>query len=379
MRTLKIFFSTLILMFFNMGFAFSDITQSAPTNLISSIASATSFTSLEQISPEATVEIQSATSSIVDSDALQAEVQESAEAFGEMVNQMALEVDVGSKDGKKKFLTIGGEKNEYEDKDNLEPTLGTIAYDTGMVNMSREGGHYDTDNLDPSGNSKTIFDSTTGAQQARVKVYIDFNRQVLFGSIESKITLSDGTVMTNTYNGRSATIDKNTLPVDKRLTFTMSSSTGDPLALNAPGEVGECGDAGITCPDTTNLLQPFVPEKVNDAFRNSLLDENGERQAYLSAGEGGTPELDQTDMQKSISHGTGGDKDVLVLGRFLTAGSDGTPGKSFAAFEAFNGVPCADSDQCTTAEKNAFKDGIERYSTGIITTTATKITEELPQ
>ena len=30
-------------------------------------------------------------------------------------------------------------------------------------------------------------------------------------------------------------------------------------------------------------------------------------------------------------------------------------------------------------EKNAFKDGIERYSTGIITTTATKITEELPQ
>jgi len=371
MRTLKIIFSTLILMFYNMGFAFSDITQSAPTNLISSIASATSFTSLEQISPEATIEIQNTTSSIVDSDVLQAEVQESAEAFGEMVNQMALEVDVGSKDGKKKFLTIGGEKNEYEDEDDLEPTLGTIAYDTGMVNMSREGGNYNT--------QSEIFDPTTGAQQARVKVYIDFNRQVLFGSIESKITLSDGTVMTNTYNGRSATIDKNTLPVDKRLTFTISSSTGDPLALNAPGEDGFCGESGITCPDTTNLLQPFVPEKVNDAFRNSLLDENGERQAYLSAGEGGTPELDQTDMQKSISHGTGGDKDVLVLGRFLTAGSDGTPGKSFAAFEAFNGVPCADSDECTTEEKNAFKAGIERYSTGIVTTTATKITEELPQ
>ena len=368
MRTLKIFFSTLILMFFNMGFAFSDITQSAPTNLISSIASATSFTSLEQISPEATIEIQNTTSSIVDSDALQAEVQENAEVFGEMVNQMALEVDVGSKDGKKKFLTIGGEKNEYEDKDNLEPTLGTIAYDTGMVNMSREGGHYDTDNLDPSGNSKTIFDSTTGAQQARVKVYIDFNRQVLFGSIESKITLSDGTVMTNTYNGRSATIDKNTLPVDKRLTFTMSSSTGNPLNVDDNIE-----------PTTANDEQPYVPEKVDDAFRNSLLAENGERQAYLPAAEGGAPELDQADMQKSISHGTGGDNDVLVLGRFLTAGSDGTPGKSFAAFEAFNGVPCADPDECTAAEKNAFKDGIERYSTGIITTTATKITEELPQ
>ena len=359
MRTLKIFFSTLILIFFNMGFAFSDITQSAPTNLISSIATATSFTSLEQISPEAATEIQNTTSSIVDSDVLQAEVQETAEAFGEMVNQMALEVDVGSKDGKKKFLTIGGEKNEYEDIDDLEPTLGTIAYDTGMVNMSREGGNYNT--------QSEIFDSTTGAQQARVKVYIDFNRQVLFGSIESKITLSDGTVMTNTYNGRSATIDKNTLPVDKRLTFTMSSSTGNPLNVDDNIE-----------PTAANDEQPYVPEKV-DAFRNSLLDENGERQAYLPAAQGGAPELDQADMQKSISHGTGGDKDVLVLGRFLTAGSDGTPGKSFAAFEAFNGVPCADSDECTTAEKNAFKDGIERYSTGIITTTATKITEELPQ
>ena len=366
MRILKIFFSALLLMFFNMGLAFSDITQSAPTNLISSIASATSFTSLEQISPEATIEIQNTTSSIVDSDALQAEVQESAEAFGEMVNQMALEVGADSKDNKKKFLTIGGKKNEYEDKDDLEPTFGTIAYDTGLVNLSREGGVYDTDNLDPSENSKQIFDSTTGAQQARVKIYIDFNRQVLFGSIESKITLSDGTVMTNTYNGRSATIDKNTLPVDKRLSFTISSSTGDPLNID---------DNEI--PSVDNKEQPYVPEKV-DAFRNSLLAENGERQAYLLAAEGGAPEDDQADMQKSISHGTNGDKDVLVLGRFLTAGSDGTPGKSFAAFEAFNGVPCAD-DVCTTLEKKAFKEGIERYSTGIITTTATKITEELPQ
>ena len=376
MRTLKIIFSTLIFMFSNIGFAFSDITQSAPTNLISSIASATSFTSLEQISPEATVEIQNTTSSIVDSDVLQTEVQESAEAFGEMVNQMALEVDVGSKDNKKKFLTIGGKKNEYEDIDDLEPTLGTIAYDTGMVNMSREGGHYDTDNLDPSGNSKTIFDSTTGAQQARVKVYIDFNRQVLFGSIESKITLSDGTVMTNTYNGRSATIDKNTLPVDKRLTFTMSSSTGNPLDLYLPGEgPGDCDDVSITCPSVDNLLQPFEQNKDNVNFRNSLLDINGDAEDFL------VPSFDQQDMVKSVSHGNG-EKDVLVLGRFLTAGSDGTPGKSFAAFEASSMKICTGTGGngvCTASEMETFADSIERYSTGIITTTATKITEELPQ
>ena len=123
---------------------------------------------------------------------------------------------MGSKDNNKKFLTIGGKKNEYDERDDLEPTLGTIAYDTGLVNLSREGGHYDTDNTDQF--SKTIF---AGTQQARVKVYVDFNRQVLFGSVESRISLSDGSQMTNTYNGKSTTISENTLPVDKGLAFIL--------------------------------------------------------------------------------------------------------------------------------------------------------------
>ena len=58
MRTLKIFLSSLIFMFSNIGLAFSDITASVPTNLIQSIATSSSFTSLEQISPEAASEIQ---------------------------------------------------------------------------------------------------------------------------------------------------------------------------------------------------------------------------------------------------------------------------------------------------------------------------------
>ena len=253
-------------MFSNMGFAFSDITQSAPTNLISSIASATSFTSLEQISPEATIEIQNTTGSIVDSDVLQAEVQESAEAFGEMVNQMALEVDVGSKDGKKKFLTIGGKKNEYEDIDDLEPTLGTIIYDTGMVSLDREAGHYDTDNKDKDGTAIEIF---SGTQKARVIVYVDFNRQVLFGSVESRISLSDGSQMTNTYNGKSTTISENTLPVDKELVHTVSSSTGLTLALTDGGP--SCADGG-TCPSVSNDLEPFAYDKnTKNELENSFI------------------------------------------------------------------------------------------------------------
>ena len=124
-----------------------------------------------------------------------------------------------------------------------------------------------------------------------------------------------------------------------------------------------------------NLLQPFEQNKDNANFRNSLLDINGDAEDFLE------PSFDQQDMVKSVSHGNG-EKDVLVLGRFLTEGSDGTPGKSFAAFEASSMNICTGTGGngvCTASEMETFADSIERYSTGITTTTATKITEELPQ
>ena len=343
-------------MFFNIGLVFSDITASAPTNLISSIATATSFTSLEQISPEAASEIQNTTSSIIDGDALQDEVQQGAEEFG---------ANISAANGK--FVTIG-EKNDYDERDDLEPTLGTIVYDTGLITLEREGGHYDTDNLDPSDNSKTIF---AGTQQARIKVYVDFNRQVLFGSVESRISLSDGSKMTNTYNGKSTTISENTLPVDKELVHTVSSSTGLTLALTDGGP--SCADGG-TCPSVSNDLEPFAYDKNTGEFLNSLLTENGEQAPYQL---GGFPDDDLQDMVKSVSHGSGGDKNVIVQARFLTAGPDAATGTSVASFEAYNGVPCA-SNPCSSAEIAAFENGIERYSK-TVTTTATKYTEELPQ
>ena len=360
MKTIKILFSSIIFMFFNIGLVFSDITASAPTNLISSIATATSFTSLEQISPEAASEIQNTTSSIIDGDALQDEVQQGAEEFGANIAATGATNE--------KFVTIGGEKNEYDERDDLEPTLGTIIYDTGLITLDREAGHYDTDNLDPSGNSKTIF---AGTQQARIKVYVDFNRQVLFGSVESRISLSDGSQMTNTYNGKSTTISENTLPVDKELVHTVSSSTGLTLALTDGGP--SCADGG-TCPSVSNDLEPFPYDKNTGEFLNSLLTENGEQAPYEL---GGFPDDDLQDMVKSVSHGSGGDKNVIVQARFLTAGPDAATGTSVASFEAYNGVPCA-SNPCSSAEIAAFENGIERYSK-TVTTTATKYTEELPQ
>jgi hypothetical protein len=246
--------------------------------------------------------------------------------------------------------------------------LGTIVYDTGLITLERVAGHYDTDNLDPSGNSKTIF---AGTQQARIKVYVDFNRQVLFGSVESRISLSDGSQMTNTYDGKSTTISENTLPVDKELVHTVSSSTGLTLALTDGGP--SCADGG-TCPSVSNDLEPFPYDKNTGQFLNSLLTENGEQAPYEL---GGFPDDDLQDMVKSVSHGSGGDKNVIVQARFLTAGPDAATGTSVASFEAYNGVPCA-SNPCSSAEIAAFENGIERYSK-TVTTTATKYTEELPQ
>jgi hypothetical protein len=92
-------------MFSNIGLAFSDVTASVPTNLISSIATSTSFSSTEQISPEAAIEIQETTSSIVDSDVLVQDVQESAEAYGVAINETS------SKDDQtQKFAVLGGKK-----------------------------------------------------------------------------------------------------------------------------------------------------------------------------------------------------------------------------------------------------------------------------
>ena len=354
MKTLKILFSSLIFMFFNIGLVFSDITASAPTNLISSIATATSFTSLEQISPEAASEIQNTTSSIVDSEALQAEVQESAEAFGEMISQATAGV---VEDKNEKFAVLGGNENEYDDKRDLEPTLGTIIYDTGMVSLDREGGHYDTDNKDKNGNSKEIF---AGTQKARVIVYVDFNRKVLFGSVESQIKLTSGKEMNNLYNGSSTTISKDTLPVDKELVHTVSSTTG--LTLDPDGDLGVNGDG-----------EPFPYIKNEGVFLNSLLKENGDMQEYDP---GFFNEDDRQDMVKSVSHGANGDNNVLVQARFKTA-SELTPGTTVVSFEAHNGAACA-TNPCSGQEKNDFANNIERYSK-TVSTTATKFTGDLPQ
>jgi hypothetical protein len=235
--------------------------------------------------------------------------------------------------------------------------LGTIIYDTGMVSLDRDLGHYDFDNKDKDGSAIEIF---SGTQKARVIVYVDFNRKVLFGSVESQIKLTSGKEMNNLYNGSSTTISKDTLPVDSELVNTVSSETG--LALDPDGDLGVDGDG-----------EPMPYIKNEGVFLNSLLTENGDMQEYDP---GDFNEDDRQDMVKSVSHGAGGDNNVLVQARFKTA-SELTPGTTVVSFEAHNGAACA-TNPCSGQEKIDFADNIERYSK-TVSTTATKFTGDLPQ
>jgi len=319
-----------VILFSSVGVSvLAEITASTKTNLIQKIASATSFTSTNQSSAQNANAIQNTTSSAIDGKQLRKTVQQDAKAFGLLVNEAALARVSGEASQNTQLVRIGGAKNLYEGKKDLEPTLDTIVYDTGLVNLTKEGGNYNDDS------SNTIFATTAGAQQGRIKVYVDFKRKVLWGDVESRITLTGESQMTNTYVGASSAITS--LPVDKELIHTIDDGTNQPLALSS---------------------EPYA--WLNKHATTSLIKADGSLAPYYD-------ESERLDMQKNVSHGTGGDNNVLVGARFTTTGS-GTPGQSTVSFEA--------SHAAANASATDFVDDkVVRYSS-TVETTATKFKPE---
>ncbi len=324
MKTLKLFYNSILILSLSSVSVMSEITASTPTNLIQKIASASSFTSTSQSSVQNANVIQNTTSTVINGKELRKTVEQDAKTFGLLVNEAALERESGEASTNKQMVKIGGAKNIYEGRKDLEPTLDTIVYDTGLMTLTKEAGHYNNDN------TNTIFDSSTGAQQARIKVYVDFKRKVLWGDIESKVTLSGGSQMTNTYIGGSSEITS--LPVDKELTHTLDTTTGQPFPIASEVYPWETKHATTSLVRADGSLAPYQ---------------------YTS---------DKTDMLKNVSHGTGGDSNVYVGARFTTTGS-GTPGQSTASFEATHAA--------TGSSDTQFADGVVRYS-ATVTSTAKK-------
>ena len=331
--------------------AYSDITASSPTNIIQSIANASSYTSLDQNNAQAANEIQNVTDTLLDGEQIRETVELEAEVFGSQLNEAE-----GSNVEQLVNLNISKEPElEFP-----EPNLDTIVYDTGLMTLTANtSAQYNGG----AGDDTNIF---SGEQQARVKVYIDFKRQKQWGSIESHITLTNengGETMINVTEGGARTVTE--LPVTSQLSRVISSATTKPLNI----------DNAID-PTFANNEEPYMYDKHSI---NSLLKDNTTPTLGLYLGDDPktTQSADFADLQKSVSHGSGGDKGVLVGAKFST-GAGGTLGTSTASFEVSNVGACASATGCTVSGTNEIATRI----TSIVrleatkTTTATKFIEE---
>ena len=288
MKNIKLFIYLAIVWVFSNSAVLATVTAGSPSNLIKKIATASSFTATNQSSAQNASQIQATTSN--------------------------------------------GEENIFEGSNELKPNIDTIVYDTGLMTLTKEGGHYNDDT------SNTIFSTEAGAQQARIKVYVDFKRKVLFGEIESRITLTGASQMINTKIGGAKAIVS--LPIDGELTHTVISSTGGMLS---------------------NINEPYA--WLEKHTTTSLIRADGSLAPYYDNSE-------RLDMQKNVSHGTGGDGNVYVGARFITEG-EGTLGQSTASFEA--------SHAAANASATDFVDDkVVRYS-ATASPTATSYNGELPK
>ena len=351
MKNLKILILSLVFLISNYFAVYSDITASSPTNIIQRIASTSSYTSLDQNNAQAANEIQNVTDTLLDGEQLRETVELEAEVFG-----LQLKETEGSNE--EQLVTLNSKKEP--ELEFPEPNLDTIVYDTGLMTLTANtSAQYNGG----AGDDTNIF---SGEQQARVRVYIDFKRQKQWGSIESHITLTNengGETMVNVTEGGARTVTE--LPVtNSQLTRVISSATTEPLNI------------GAELPLFGNEEEPYMYDKHSI---NSLLKDNTTPTLglYLGVDPKTTQSADFADLQKSVSHGTDGDKGVLIGAKFST-GAGGTLGTSTASFEVSNVGACASGDGCTVSGTNE----IANVITSIVrleatkTTTATKFIEE---
>ena len=343
MKNLKILILSLVFLMSNYFAVYSDITASSPTNIIQRIASTSSYTSLDQNNAQAANEIQNVTDTLLDGEQLRETVELEAEVFG-----LQLKETEGSNE--EQLVTLNSKKEP--ELEFPEPNLDTIVYDTGLMTLTANtSAQYNGG----AGDDTNIF---SGEQQARVRVYIDFKRQKQWGSIESHITLTNengGETMVNVTEGGARTVTE--LPVtNSQLTRVISSATTEPLNI------------GAELPLFGNEEEPYIYDKHSI---NSLLKDNTTPTLGLYLGDDPktTQSADFADLQKSVSHGTDGDKGVLIGAKFST-GAGGTLGTSTASFEVSNVGACASGDGCTVSGTNE----IANVITSIVRLEATKTT-----
>ena len=345
MKILKYLIIVTIFLSTNISFVFSDITTSVPTNLIQSIATATSFTAINENTAESAGQVQNITNEAINTEQVLEAVQEGAETFGQQNDDVAL----AAFSNEAETVTVNSEnENKFAGRSDLEPNIDTLVYDTGMMILKKKGGHYNADN--PTDPDDKIFSTAFGAQRARVLVYVDLKRNVLLGEIESQVTLHIGTSIFTTAKGASNDLTNIEFPLDGELTRTLVTSTGkigvganDPFAWYDKGVGSKDGKHSIT----------------------SLVRADGDPAAFQFNASSSENEDERLDLQKALSHASGGNGNVHIGARFVTPG-EGSMGTSTASFEASHAAHNADAD--------VFAAGVVRYS-ATETPSATNITD----
>ena len=127
MKNLKILIFSLIFLMSNYFAAYSDITASSPTNIIQSIANASSYTSLDQNNAQAANEIQNVTDTLLDGEQIRETVELEAEVFGSQLNET---------EGSNEEQLVNLNSSKEPELEFPEPNLDTIVYDTGLMTLT---------------------------------------------------------------------------------------------------------------------------------------------------------------------------------------------------------------------------------------------------
>ena len=317
----------IFLLVFFLGFNLNsqaEMTAPTPSVVLAQLATATSFSSDVQLDQVSIDTINESTANVVDPDALRAEVELGAAEFGKKIDEAALAVLAGDADNEQVLMVLSTDptaENPYDRRKDLEPTLGTYIYDSGMMTLTRNT------NTNYNNNTDTIFETDNGVvQQARVTVYIDFKRQVLWGDLETKITLDGKAQATNTLVGSSAAI------------------TSGPINMQLNGLYEQDGTI-MTKEESSFGEGVFLPIKHE---KNSLMLADGTAAPFLDDEENGYyDDEDQADMRIYISHNTtGGAIDPrspdtanggVSAGARIILGNDASTGELTAALEAATG------------------------------------------
>ena len=318
----------IFLLVFFLGFNLNsqaEMTAPTPSVVLAQLATATSFSSDVQLDQVSIDTINESTANVVDPEALKAEVELGAAEFGKKIDEAALAVLAGDADDEQVLMVLSTNplaENPYDKRKDLEPTLGTYIYDSGMMTLTRnlnEGA-----NTLYNENTDTIFETENGVvQQARVTVYIDFKRQVLWGDLETKITLNDKEQFNKTVVGSSATVTRG--PINKQLSVVYEQDT-----------------TKITDAESFSKEGVFLPTKHDTT---SLMLADGTAAPYTD----GTAQenlFDEADMRLYISHDGGNFPDTLsedeanggvLAGARIILGNDASTGELTAALEAATG------------------------------------------